>query len=38
MLPFNVQVKGVIVGILIAYFLIPWVQSLLMNRSQPKAA
>jgi len=37
-MPFGIQLKGVIVGILIAYFLIPWVQGLWLSRTAPKAA
>ena len=37
-LPFGLQLKGVIVGILLAYFVIPWVQSFLMRGRGPVAA
>lgn len=32
MFPFGIQIKGVIVGILIAYFVIPFVQRLIVAR------
>lgn len=36
-MPFGIQLKGVIVGILIAYFLIPWLQGMLLNRGAPRS-
>ncbi len=33
-LPFGIDLKSVIVGMLIAYFVIPWVMGL-MNRGKP---
>lgn len=38
MLPFGLQTKGVIVGILLAYFVIPWIQAMLMRSGAPRAA
>lgn len=36
-LPFGVQLKGFIVGVLFAMFVVPWIQSLLA-RNRPAAA
>lgn len=37
-MPFGLDLKSIIVGILLAYFVIPWVQSLFMRVSNPPAA
>lgn len=33
MLMFGVQLKGFLVGLLVAYFVIPWVQRALLSRT-----
>lgn len=33
MLMFGIQLKGFIMGLLVAYFVIPWVQRMLLSRS-----
>jgi hypothetical protein len=38
LLPFGLQLRGVIVGLLIAYFLIPFVQAFLAKRMSKGAA
>lgn len=38
MLIFGLQVKGLIVGLLMAYFVIPFIQRALINRSARPAA
>ena len=37
-MPFGLDIKSVIAGLLLAYFLIPWVQSMLVNRGVRKEA
>lgn len=37
-MPFGLDLKSVIVGILLAYFVIPWVQSFIMKTTSPPAA
>jgi hypothetical protein len=37
MLPFGIQIKGFIVGLLFAYLLIPWVQRLILSRTAKAA-
>lgn len=40
MLPFGIQLKGLIIGLLLAYFVVPWVQAALssrMSRGTPTA-
>jgi antibiotic biosynthesis monooxygenase (ABM) superfamily enzyme len=37
-MPFGLELRSVIVGLLLAYFLIPWVQSMLVNRGVRKEA
>jgi hypothetical protein len=37
-MPFGLDLKSVIAGVLIAYFLIPWLQGMLMNRGVRKEA
>lgn len=34
-MPFGLDLKSLIAGILLAYFVIPWIQSLLMRGRQP---
>lgn len=34
-MPFGLDLKSIIVGILLAYFVIPWIQAMLFNRRQP---
>lgn len=34
-MPFGLDLKSLIVGILLAYFVIPWIQSLVMRTRQP---
>ena len=34
-MPFGLDLKSVIVGILLAYFVIPWIQSTLARASNP---
>lgn len=36
-MPFGLDLKSVIVGILLAWFLVPWVMSLLAGRRPAKA-
>ena len=33
MLPFGVQLKGFILGLLVAYLVVPWVQRMMVSRS-----
>jgi len=33
MFPFGIQIKGFIIGLLAAYFVIPWVQRFIASRS-----
>jgi antibiotic biosynthesis monooxygenase (ABM) superfamily enzyme len=33
MLPFGIQIKGFIIGLLMAYLVIPWVQRFIASRS-----
>jgi antibiotic biosynthesis monooxygenase (ABM) superfamily enzyme len=33
MLPFGIQIKGFIIGLLMAYLVIPWVQRMIASRS-----
>jgi antibiotic biosynthesis monooxygenase (ABM) superfamily enzyme len=37
-MPLGLDLKSVIVGILLAYFVIPFIQNLVLNRRQPVAA
>jgi antibiotic biosynthesis monooxygenase (ABM) superfamily enzyme len=37
-MPFGLELKSVIVGILLAYFVIPWIQSLFMRATRPNTA
>ena len=37
MLMFGIQLKGFIIGLLVAYFVIPWVQRMLLSRSAAPA-
>jgi antibiotic biosynthesis monooxygenase (ABM) superfamily enzyme len=38
-MPFGLDIKSVIAGILLAYFVIPWVQGMLMRaKAQPTSA
>lgn len=37
-MPFGLDLKSLIVGILLAWFLIPWVMGLVNNRRAPAAA
>jgi antibiotic biosynthesis monooxygenase (ABM) superfamily enzyme len=37
-MPFGLDLKSLIVGILLAYFVIPWIQGMILNRRQPVAA
>lgn len=34
-MPFGLDLKSLIVGILLAYFVIPWLQAALMRNRQP---
>lgn len=34
MLMFGIQLKGFLIGLLVAYFVIPWVQRALLSRSR----
>lgn len=36
-MPFGLQLKGVIVGLLMAWFLIPWIQGLMASRGPATA-
>jgi antibiotic biosynthesis monooxygenase (ABM) superfamily enzyme len=38
MFPFGVQIKGFIVGLLMAYLVIPWVQRFIASRSSAAPA
>jgi hypothetical protein len=38
MLPFGVQLKGFILGLLVAYLVIPWVQRFIVSRTSAPAA
>jgi antibiotic biosynthesis monooxygenase (ABM) superfamily enzyme len=33
MMPFGIQIRGFIVGLLMAYFVIPWIQRLILTRT-----
>ena len=37
MLPFGIQIKGLIVGLLFAYFVIPFIQRAVINRTSAAA-
>lgn len=37
-MPFGLDLKSVIVGILLAYFVIPWIQSFFLKVTSPPAA
>ena len=37
-MPFGLQLKSLIIGILIAYFVIPWIQGMLAPRQPAPAA
>lgn len=37
-MPFGLDLKSLIVGILLAYFVIPWIMSLATRNRQPVAA
>ena len=37
MLPFGVQIRGFIAGLLVAYFVIPWIQRLILTRTAKAA-
>lgn len=34
----GIQIKGLIIGLLLAYFAIPWVQRMMINRTARPAA
>jgi len=34
-MPFGLDLKSIIAGILLAYFVIPWLQALIMRNRQP---
>jgi antibiotic biosynthesis monooxygenase (ABM) superfamily enzyme len=34
---FGIQLKGFLIGLLVAYFVIPWVQRMLLSRSAAPA-
>jgi antibiotic biosynthesis monooxygenase (ABM) superfamily enzyme len=36
-MPFGLQLKSLIVGVLLAWFIIPWIQGLFAPRSAPAA-
>lgn len=38
MLMFGIQIKGFIIGLLVAYFVIPWTQRMLLSRSARPAS
>jgi len=33
MMPFGIQLKGFVIGLLMAYLVVPWVQRLIASRS-----
>ncbi len=37
-MPFGLDIKSVIAGILLAYFVIPWIRAMLAKRSAPTVA
>ena len=37
MMPFGIQIKGFIIGLLMAYLVIPWVQRLILTRTAKAA-
>lgn len=37
-MPFGLDLKSIIVGILLAYFVLPWLQALLVRNREPRAA
>ncbi len=37
-MPFGLDLKSLIVGILLAYFVIPWIMSMTMRNRQPAPA
>jgi antibiotic biosynthesis monooxygenase (ABM) superfamily enzyme len=37
MMPFGIQLKGFIIGLLMAYLVIPWVQRLILTRTAKAA-
>lgn len=38
MLPFGIQLKGFIIGLLVAYLVIPWVQRFIVSRTSSAPA
>jgi antibiotic biosynthesis monooxygenase (ABM) superfamily enzyme len=36
-MPFGIQIKGFIIGLLMAYLVIPWVQRLILTRTAKAA-
>jgi antibiotic biosynthesis monooxygenase (ABM) superfamily enzyme len=38
MMPFGIQIKGFIIGLVFAYFVIPWVQRFFASRTAAPAA
>lgn len=35
-MPFDIQLKGFIIGVLFAWFVIPWLQSMLAQMKSPR--
>jgi len=38
MLPFGIQIKGLVVGLLLAYFVLPWVLQFVNRSRNPRDA
>lgn len=38
MMPFGIQIRGFIVGLLMAYFVIPWAQRMIVSRTSRTTA